>query len=202
MTGSHMTPGVTRGFRDDERPHAARLYWDAFGAKLGRVLGPTARGTAFVADVMDPDFALCVRAPDGTLLGLAGFKTADGALVDGDWADVRRHYGVLGGLLRLPFLLLLERKPRPGELLMDGILVAAEARGQGLGTRLLDAIKAEALARDAASVRLDVIDINARARALYEREGFRAGKTVEIGPLRAVFGFEAATEMVWTAPAP
>lgn len=201
MTDPTETPVVAQGFSDAERPRAAGLYWEAFGAKLGRVLGPAERGIGFVAEAMDPNYALAIRAGDGgALLGVAGFKTEAGAFVGGGWGDLRRHYGLFGGLWRAPLLELLERKPRPGELLMDGILVAQEARGRGLGTLLLDAIKSEALARGARRVRLDVIDSNPRARALYTREGFRPVKTEHIGPLKAVFGFEAATEMLWTAP--
>ena len=199
MNDSAKTARVTRGFHANERARAAALYWQAFGAKLGRVLGPDERAVAFLADVLDPDFALVARGPDGRLLGLAGFKTREGALVGGEWPDLTRHYGVVGSLIRLPFLLMLERKPRPDELLMDGILVSADARGQGLGTLMLDAIKDEARARGAGRVRLDVIDTNPRARALYEREGFRAAKTVQLGPFRRMFGFGAATEMIWTA---
>lgn len=79
---------------------------------------------------------------------------------------------------------------------MDGIVVSDAARGQGIGTRLLAAIKDEALARGCTSVRLDVIDSNPRARALYEREGFVAGHRSDLGPLRHLFGFRSATEMV------
>lgn len=193
---------VQRGFARDDTARAALLYWQAFGAKLGRVLGPRDRALGFVSEVMNPDFALSIYGADGTLLGLAGFKTETGALVDGGWAELRRHYGLLGGLWRAPLLALLERKMRPGELLMDGIFVAEEARGQGLGGALLAAIKSEATARGATSVRLDVIDTNPRARALYERVGFRAVRTEQIGPLRALFGFSSATEMIWSVEAP
>ena len=79
---------------------------------------------------------------------------------------------------------------------MDGIFVAPEARGQGVGTGLLDAVAAEAQRRGYAEVRLDVVEGNDRARALYEREGFRAVATQSTGVLRHVFGFRSATTMV------
>ena len=80
---------------------------------------------------------------------------------------------------------------------MDGICVDAAARGQGVGTRLLNAVKSEAAKRDLGHVRLDVIDTNPKARALYERQGFVAQGTQDIGPLRHVFGFRRATQMVF-----
>ena len=45
-------------------------------------------------------------------------------------------------------------------------------------------------------VRLDVIDSNWRARALYERQGFLATRTESLGLLRLLFGFSASTTMV------
>lgn len=78
---------------------------------------------------------------------------------------------------------LLERDLAEDTLLMDGICVDSSARGLGIGTALLEAIKAEAKTRNLAQVRLDVIDINPRARALYEREGFVAGPVQRLGPL-------------------
>ncbi|NDK36485.1 GNAT family N-acetyltransferase [Rhodovulum sulfidophilum] len=44
-------------------------------------------------------------------------------------------------------------------------------------------------------VRLDVIDTNPRARALYELEGFTEASTMSLGPLSVVFDFSHATEM-------
>ena len=78
---------------------------------------------------------------------------------------------------------------------MDGIFVTKEARGLGLGTALLRAVKGEALKRGCGEVRLDVIDNNPRARKLYEREGFVAGNVQSLGPLKHLFGFSSATEM-------
>jgi ribosomal protein S18 acetylase RimI-like enzyme len=45
-------------------------------------------------------------------------------------------------------------------------------------------------------LRLDVIDTNLRARALYERLGFRAVRSESLGPLRHLFGFQTAITMV------
>ena len=48
------------------------------------------------------------------------------------------------------------------------------------------------------TVRLDVIDTNPRARALYEREGFEPVHTESFPALRPVLGFGASTTMVWS----
>lgn len=144
---------------------------------------------------MRPDFALCALSEDGGLLGLAGFKTAQGGLIGGGFGDLAAIYGWPGALWRAPLLALLERDLEPEVLQMDGLCVAPQARGRGIGTALLDAIKALAAERGAVSVRLDVIDTNPRAEALYRREGFSPVSREALGPLRWVFGFRSSLRM-------
>ncbi len=188
---------ISKGFSNAERETVARLYWQAFSTKLGLLLGPDTRAISLFAQIITPEFALTARDTAGTLIGVAGFKTAHGALTGGGLRDVVQHYGWLNTLWKAPLLALLERDLAEDTLLMDGICVESSARGLGIGTALLDAIKAEAQTRNLAQVRLDVIDINPRARALYEREGFVAGPVRSLGPLRLIFGFSNATPMTW-----
>ncbi len=186
---------ITRRFSEDERSQVAALFWEAFGTKLSLGLGPNDKALAFTSRVANPEFALCARDETGALLGIAGFKTNEGALIGGKFSDLRAIYGTFSALWRAAILSLLERDLEEGSLLMDGIFVTKKARGMGLGSALLRAIKDEAARRECKGVRLDVIDINPRARALYERQGFVAGKVETLGPLKHIFGFSSATEM-------
>lgn len=187
---------VSKGFGAGERAEVARLYWQAFGGKLGRVMGPDGRALTFVEQVLSPGHALCARDGGGALLGVAGFKTPGGALVGGGYPEMAAIYGRWGALWRGVLLGLLERDVDNDRFLLDGIFVAERARGMGVGTALLRAVIAEAGARGYDEVRLDVIDSNPRARALYEREGFAAVDESRLGLLRLVFGFARATTMV------
>ncbi len=187
---------ISNGIAPADRAQVAALYWEAFGAKLGRVMHPEHKALAFIEQVLDPSHAICAHDADGTLLGVAGFKTFEGALVGGTFRDLAKHYGWIGATWRAVFLSLLERDTENKRFLMDGIFVGADARGQGVGSALLRAIIAEGRRRGFAEVRLDVIDTNPRARALYERMGFVAYDTQQLGPLRHLFGFSAATTMV------
>ncbi|MFD0910223.1 GNAT family N-acetyltransferase [Ruegeria arenilitoris] len=192
-----MTVSVSRGFSPDERARAAELFWQAFSGKLSRVMGPDARGLAFFERVLNPEFALVARDADGRMLGLAGYKTRDGGLTQGGLADLARVYGWFGALWRGLILSVLERDLKPGVFQMDGICVAAEARGQGVGTLLLGAIKDEAQRLGMHEVHLDVIDTNPRARILYEREGFQVIGQDRTGPFKHLLGFSSATKMRW-----
>ena len=184
--------GIPRGHED----RASALYWEAFGDKLGRVLGPQDKGLAFVRQVVNPSHAISAVDRHGQLLGVAGFKTAKGALVGGTWADMKVVYGIFGATWRTAMIALIEKDTENERFLIDGLFVAPEARGRGIGTALLDAIVAEGHRRGYDSVRLDVVDSNTRARALYERHGFRPLKTTRMGVLKHLFKFASATTMV------
>ena len=183
------------GLPEEHRPAAARLYWEAFGGKLGRVMGPEPRALAYLDRVMRSDHVITAMAGD-QLVGLAGFKTPSGAFASGNWRDMRMVYGRMGALWRLALLGALQSEVDNDRFLIDGIAVTRDARGGGIGTALLGALCDEGCARGYASIRLEVIDSNWRAKALYEREGFTALHTEKLGLLRHLFGFESATTMV------
>ena len=186
---------IVRGFEETQRNHVARLFWGAFSGKLGWVLGPEEKALRFIASILQPRFAIC--AVEGQqLLGIAGFRKTEGGLVAGGLTDITPIYGWFGGVWRGLLLDQLERNLVDGQLLMDGIFVDEAARGKGVGTALLDAIVAHADGAGCHEVRLDVIDTNPRARALYERQGFEPSGEVDAWPLHRVFGFRTATTMV------
>ena len=187
---------ISAGFAAHHRDQAAVLFWQAFQGKLGPLMRPERKALAFVSSVLDPVHAISATAPNGDLLGIAGYKTAKGAFIGGSLSDMANAYGWFGALWRGPLLGMLERDLEDNTLLMDGIFVTPQARGQGVGTKLLTAIKAEAANRALTQIRLDVIDTNPRAHALYEREGFVAGPVSHLGPLKYLFGFNHATTMI------
>ncbi|MEM9011992.1 MAG: GNAT family N-acetyltransferase [Pseudomonadota bacterium] len=185
---------LARGFEPTHRWAIAHLYYAAFQGKIGWILGPT--GASFLANALDPAFAITALSEDRTrVLGIAGLKTYRGSLTGGLERGMSQHYGIFGALWRMAVLSLLERREAANRMILDGIAVAPAARGLGVGTALLSAAMAEAAARGLVEVRLDVIDSNVRARALYERRGFEAVRTERLGLLRHVFGFEASTTM-------
>lgn len=187
---------IVVGIPQENRDEAAALYWEAFGEKLGFVLGPKYRALVFIQSVLRHDHGICAFADDGRLLGIAGFKTAHGAMVGGGFHDLRRVYGWVGATVRIMLLAALERDIENERFLMDGLFVAPEARGRGVGTALLNEVAREARRRGFSQVRLDVVDTNPRAKALYRQQGFEELKTDSIGLLRFVFHFKAATTMV------
>ncbi|WP_223420964.1 GNAT family N-acetyltransferase [Tateyamaria pelophila] len=180
---------------EPNRQEAAGLFWQAFSDKLDKLMGPKAKAVEFFAHVLDPSHGIAAVDPAGKLLGMAGFKTANGALIGGELSDMCRTYGSFGGLWRGVLLSVLERDLDRDTLLMDGIVVTEQARGHGVGTALLDAVTQQACKLGKLWVRLDVIDSNPRARSLYERRGFVPTGDIKLGPFSRIFGFRKATTM-------
>jgi len=188
-------PRIVRGLPPGLEERAAALYWQAFGAKLAKLLGPRQRGERFFQDAVNHNAILAALGPDDTLLGLAAFQNGAAGFSAASAADLWRHYGI-GALWRILPLALLERTSTSDTLQMDGICVAPEARGLGVGTLLLEAIFHEARSLGKTRVTLDVIDTNPRARALYERRGFVSAGSHSTSILRPLLGFSSAKRMI------
>jgi len=190
---------ITRGFPEHLRSSAAKIYFDAFENKIGWLLGGRTKAISYLEKVMEPAFAICAIDTSNSepkILGIAGFKTANGSMIGGGFSSLVLSYGFFSALWRTVFLLVLEREIESDVLLMDGIAVTPEQRGKGIGSKLLDAIADHARQNGYKIVRLDVIDNNPRARALYERKGFELIRVEEMGPLKHLYGFSTAATML------
>ncbi|MER6478412.1 GNAT family N-acetyltransferase [Streptomyces filamentosus] len=194
-TGTGTGPvAVLRGVPAGAERRAAELYWDAFRRKLGPALNPPDKAVPFLAAHLNADRAVCALL-DGQLVGLAGYQLGGRALTGGSASAVLRAYGHLRGLHRLLLLTLFERHPAPGQLVMDGIAVDPGVRGRGVGSLLIEEVAAIAAEQNCREIRLNVIDVNPRARALYERRDFTAVRTERTPYLRGLLGFGAVTTM-------
>jgi ribosomal protein S18 acetylase RimI-like enzyme len=185
---------LSHGLPPQYRTAAMQLYWQAFGGKLGPIMGPKRRALAYLHRVMRPD--QCIAAFQGdALVGIVGYHTAQGSFAGGDSDDMRAIYGWAGSLWRMAILLRLGHTAECGALLIDGFCVMDAARGQGIGTALLAQIIAHAQDQRFTGVQLDVASSNLRAQRFYARHGFAKIGAQPIGALRIVFGFAAVLRM-------
>lgn len=188
---------LVQGIPPAQLPGAVQLYWQAFGGKLGRVMGPAPRAMNFLRDVIHPEQAVAALGSEGQLLGIGGFRTPEAAFAGGTYADLRHHYGAFGAFWREILLRQLAEEPvAPGQFLIDGLCVAEGARGQGIGSALVGALCEVGRRQGYGAARIDVVDSNPGAQALYARLGFAVTQSHAIGPLRHVFGFRHALTMV------
>ena len=182
---------IERSLPEANRRQAAEIFYEA----LFSPFLPEDGGIALLARLFDPARAIVARrGPD--LLGLAGLNYGGSRLVRWQPRLYLEELGLLRGLFYAAALRLYVRPLREGQLLMDGLAVHTSARGQGIGTRLLDAVGDFAREHGYRSVRLDVVDTNPRARVLYERLGFVPAATHHLPGLRRFIGFSAYTTMI------
>ena len=194
MPDSDAPVEIAIGFGPEHSTAAATLYWNAFSRKLDHAIGPRDRGLGLIERGLDPSRAV-VAIQDNELVGLAGFNLDGTALTTIRARDIIKEFGLWRGARRVAWASILHRTPRSDELLMDGIVVRADRRGHGIGTKLMYRLFDVALAHGKRVVRLDVVDTNPAARHLYEGLGFVAMKTEKVPFLRRFMGFAAATTM-------
>lgn len=183
------------GIPEKYRLEAVDLYFEAFGAKLSLAV----RNKEALKSLLYKGFALnyAIGAVSNRgLLGIAGFHTARGSLTGRiSYRDLLSQLGMFKGNRAAAVFSLYERKPKPGELVMDGIAVRSDMRGLGVGSALLDEIHKYAKLKQYNRVRLDVIDVNSKAKRLYERVGFEVVKTESFPFLKRILGFGGVTTM-------
>jgi ribosomal protein S18 acetylase RimI-like enzyme len=186
---------LTLGLEKTHRAAAADLYWQAFGGKLGAVMGPRGRAHTYLMRVMRLD--QCIAARDGqTLLGIVGLHDDAGSFAGGTAQDFRAVYGWPRSLWGLPLMSKLGEEGQPSDVLMiDGFSVQPKARGKGIGAALLAAVCQHGAEQGFRAVHLDVIDTNWRAKAFYQKHGFTVQSQRNVGALRLVFGFNAVLRM-------
>lgn len=160
-----MNLRISLGLDAHHRAAAAHLYWQAFGGKLGAVLGPEPRALTYLRRVMDLNRCMAATL-DGTLVGIVGRHSDGGSFAGGTPEDFRVVYGWARRLWGLPLLGLVGGSAPPsGALMIDGFSVLPAQRGRGIGTALLNDICQTARANGHSAVVLDVIDTNWRAKS-------------------------------------
>jgi ribosomal protein S18 acetylase RimI-like enzyme len=183
------------GLPDGFRREAASIYYEAFAQKMRPIIGSQEQGIPILERTFDAEMAI-VTLKRGRLVGLAGLMYEGRCFFDPAFSDLVREFGLLGGLARAVVLGFLSSHSRDGALYLDDLAVDTAMRGQGIGTRLLQAVFDFAQERDMPAVRLDVVDTNPGARRLYERLGFVAVRTRRCPLLFRQMGFSAFTTMV------
>jgi ribosomal protein S18 acetylase RimI-like enzyme len=169
---------LEHGLPDDLREQAVEIFEEAFGDKMRMAVRDAAKRKEFMRRTYVGANTIVARR-DGDLLGLAALSSRGepyaGGLMGSSWdpRPYRDLLGWLGATWAVWGMRMADHHPKRDELYVDGIAVSPEVRGLGIGTRLLDEAAGIARRHGKRYVRLDVIDRNPRAKALYERLGYR-----------------------------
>jgi ribosomal protein S18 acetylase RimI-like enzyme len=191
---------VELGLRDELRDQAVAVYEEAFGEKMRTAVRDQQKRMAFIERALVAANLLVARHGD-ELLGAAGLSSKGAPFAGGtlgsswDPRPYRDLLGWTGALWAVWGSRMADHEPTADELYVDGIAVASRARGLGIGTRLLAEIRQTARSHGKRYVRLDVIDTNPRAQALYERVGYRVTRVQSFRWKQRWVGFGAMLSM-------
>ena len=134
----HSAIVLNLGFSQHHRRKAAELFDEAFSGKFGVAIASKDLRLNLFEKLLNDEFTLCAQM-DGELVGLVGFQTEKGSLTDGLCLfSLAKNLGIWKGLWAAAVFSLYERKPAPGQFVLDGIAVGASTRGLGVGTRLIE----------------------------------------------------------------
>lgn len=185
---------VREGIDEQDLTAAAELYWQAFGVKLDKVIGPREHGVPLIERNLDRSRGIAALEDDH-LVGLAGFHLDGRSLANISGRAIAKEFGWFRSLSRMLRGAALGHEPAADELLMDGIVVKADHRGRGVGSMLMDELFEVARREGKRVVRLEVLTTNPSARHLYEQKGFVPTATEKVPFLRRRMGFPSATTM-------
>jgi ribosomal protein S18 acetylase RimI-like enzyme len=186
------------GLAPEHKDDLAYIVCEAFAIKVAALKVSRERAVETLLDSIDWDAAFYAYRGE-RLVGVAGIFTRAQRFLGFRFPDLRRRFGLFRALF-FQLILGFEGRPAADEFRIETLAVAAEARGQGIGTRLLNEAERHAREHGYAVLSLDVVDTNLRARQLYERLGFREIRTEHYGRLTRRAGFTGSSRLEKPVP--
>jgi ribosomal protein S18 acetylase RimI-like enzyme len=183
------------GVPKNQRFRVAKIIYEAFENKFGNVFG-SKKSIPLISKYLRNDRTVVAISED-VVVGVAGLKFEGKEFIDiGFWQLLRE---LKLGIFRATFLgWIFFDKVEDKELLVDTLAVAESMRGKGIGTSLINFTIDFARSKGFEQIKIFVVDINPKAKRLYERIGFKQVKIHRIPfPWNKVFGFENASELVY-----
>jgi ribosomal protein S18 acetylase RimI-like enzyme len=183
------------GVEDSERIRVAEVFYDSLSDKLAPVFGGRTKAIPCIANALIPE-RVVLAIEDASIAGAAGLAFDDLGFLNTSIRNLTRCLGL--GVFRAIFNgWLLETKVSSNELYIDALAVTKEARGRGVGSRMLASIRDFANSQNIEQLKLSVIDRNTRAIKFYKRNGFEEYDVQTLPyPWNRTFGFSRSVEMV------
>ena len=181
---------ITTPLDERQRSQAGLIYYEAFRRKLQPLIGKPAQTIPLLAAGLRLDMTIGALHEE-KLLGLAGLHSQAGVFSQVGLRASVQALGLARGLYAWMTLNLfgVGAGCPADELRIAALAVDAAARGQGVGTGLLQAVFAKSRREGYRAVRLEVVGTNTGARQLYERLGFAVVKTHHYPFIRRWLGF-------------
>ena len=190
-----MTVQIQFGVPKNQRRKIAKIYYEAFKDKLGRIFSNKQKAETLISRSLRDDRIL-VACKDGVAVGFAGLQYQGKKFVDPSLTQVARIYGLETIRGMLFFFFSMFNKPKPNQLYLEMLAVSEDQRNKGIGTKLIQSTINHARSKKIPQIKLEVVDTNPKAKKLYERIGFEKAKDHKIPyPFNTLIGFRIITEM-------
>lgn len=165
---------IKSGFNQENQHRAAKLYSEAFKMKFAKVLGNSEKVQTLFQEGLNPKLSFGAFNQNDELVGILGYYEGEKSLIDPKISDFIKAFGVFKGIIKafLAHILFYVNTSNKDQLFIEGIAVEKDYQGQGVGTLLIEKLVEFAKTKKYKSIKLDVIDENSRAKALYNRIGF------------------------------
>ena len=176
----------------------ATLIYDSFETKFRYTLCPRKKGISFIADSIQGEYGL-VAIQESKVVGIGGARTDQGELLQirfSTWIRTYHIQAIRSFFIGFPFW---HERHISGTLTLTSLSVKEEARGQGIGTKIIKEFIHYGSANGFHTLNLEVVNSNPRAKALYDRLGFTTQKYTSIPrPWSFFLGFTGVYEMVYS----
>ncbi|UHA73435.1 GNAT family N-acetyltransferase [Paenibacillus sp. 481] len=191
---------ITNVLTSEQTEEAAGIYYEAFKVKLNNLWLFTDKpqlAIAFLSRTMTIEKGF-YAIKEGRVIGMVGLQKDAEPYIRVTLDSFVKTFGWFGAVWRYASYKIYDyfnSSPKENELRIDSISVASEARGLGVGSKLLNKVMQVASETGKKNVVLEVIDTNPQARKLYERIGFVCTGTKTFGATTARAGFRAVHYM-------
>ena len=187
-------PEIRAGLDTRHKDDFIQLFCDAFPEIIVPVFGSVERCARLLERSLANDRILTAISGD-RLVGFAGLHYSHREWFDPSLPQLLST--MRWGIFRVMAMgIILFKRPKSDVLHLDTLTVHPDVRGQRIGTQLVDAVVALAIAEGKRFVKLEVEDVNPRAKSLYEQLGFVEDKFDKLPwPWRVAFAFSGSYRM-------
>ncbi|MHB1336796.1 MAG: GNAT family N-acetyltransferase [Candidatus Humimicrobiaceae bacterium] len=170
--------------------HAIEIYYCAFKRKIKALIKSKEKALAIYKKSLNADRVL-YAVLDEKVVGIAGLHYDNKNFVEIKYKDLREYFNPIFSY----FVYFIYRKMSPelknDVIRIDSIAVDEDARGQGIGSILIEKVVEFAKDKGFKEVILEVVDTNPKAKKLYEKIGFNEKKLVKFYFTSRVAGFSS-----------
>ncbi|MEM1275801.1 MAG: GNAT family N-acetyltransferase [Pseudomonadota bacterium] len=180
-----------------ELSHAVGAFSARRRVSLRHIIGDRDQREKMLARPIRPDRIAAILI-EGEVIGCLSYRVDGKGSIAPQIKRFWREYGFMSGSLRWIGTDLTLRRGRRGEIYIEGFAVASEARGQRLGSALLNWVSGEVRRLGKTAWRAEMPDGHHEAARAYERSGATRTRIVPLGPFGPLIGSKAMTLYRWT----